>query len=217
MSIIDNPYTDYYTQAANKYGVDSTILQIQGFFESGFNPTATSPVGAKGIAQFMPETAKKYGVDVNNVESSIYGQAHYLSDLYKNYGNYRDALIAYNGGGKAVDYLKYGAGNYAYLQPDKNAKKGSWVRESSGYANGILDIYKKITGGKVPNDNQSSSPTSKTDSDNKGNTGIDNAGGTVESYFQKSEEPTIMDYIKKGSGILFGSLLILLGFYKLVK
>lgn len=59
----------------------------------------TSPVGAQGLAQFMPKTAKQYGVDVKSEESSINGMIRYVSDLLKTFnGSVDKAVMAYNAG-----------------------------------------------------------------------------------------------------------------------
>ncbi|HDH7781085.1 TPA: tape measure protein [Acinetobacter nosocomialis] len=59
----------------------------------------TSSVGAQGLAQFMPKTAKQYGVDVKSEESSINGMIRYVSDLLKTFnGSVDKAVIAYNAG-----------------------------------------------------------------------------------------------------------------------
>ena len=63
----------------------------------------TSPVGAAGVAQFMPATAKQYGVDVRSEESSINGMIKMMSDLIRQFGgNVDKAIMAYNAGAKNV-------------------------------------------------------------------------------------------------------------------
>ncbi|ENX48239.1 hypothetical protein F886_00040 [Acinetobacter sp. NIPH 542] len=63
----------------------------------------TSPVGAQGLAQFMPGTAKQYGVNVKSEESSINGMIKYVSDLLKMFkGNVEKAVMAYNAGPENV-------------------------------------------------------------------------------------------------------------------
>lgn len=59
----------------------------------------TSPFGAQGLAQFMPATAKQYGVDVRSEESSVNGMIKYVSDLLKQFsGDVNKAIMAYNAG-----------------------------------------------------------------------------------------------------------------------
>lgn len=85
--------------AAQKYGIDATVMRAQIAQESGGNPKAVSDKGARGVAQFIPGTAARYGVDVNDPASSIDGQARYMKDLLNQFGgDYRKALAAYNMG-----------------------------------------------------------------------------------------------------------------------
>lgn len=67
---------------------------------------AQSPAGARGVAQFMPGTARQFGVDVNDPVSSIKGAARYLRHLMDNYGfDLETAIYAYNAGpGTIQDY-----------------------------------------------------------------------------------------------------------------
>ena len=67
--------------------------------ESGFNPRAVSPAGALGIAQFMPATARSYGLrDPFDPIASIDAQAHLMSDLLRHFHSVPLALAAYNAG-----------------------------------------------------------------------------------------------------------------------
>ena len=71
--------------------------------ESGFNPNAVGPVTrsgeqARGIAQFMPGTAKEMGVDPMNPASAIPGAAAYLAQNQQRFGSEPLAAAAYNYG-----------------------------------------------------------------------------------------------------------------------
>ena len=71
--------------------------------ESGFRPTAVSPKGAQGIAQFMPETAKLRGLaDPFEPASALKVAIEYLSELRHRFGNLGLAAAAYNAGEKRV-------------------------------------------------------------------------------------------------------------------
>lgn len=78
--------------------------------ESALDPKAESPVGAKGLWQFMPATARMYGLVIDDyvdercdpVKSTIAGLT-YLKDLYGKYGNWKLSLAAYNCGPGRVD------------------------------------------------------------------------------------------------------------------
>jgi soluble lytic murein transglycosylase-like protein len=67
--------------------------------ESRFNPFARSPAGAQGIAQFMPGTARAYGLrDPFDPAQSIDAQAHLMHDLLRQFASVPLALAAYNAG-----------------------------------------------------------------------------------------------------------------------
>ena len=67
--------------------------------ESRFDATAVSPVGAEGIAQFMPATAKFRGLkDSFNIEQALPASAAYLAELTRVHGNLGLAAAAYNAG-----------------------------------------------------------------------------------------------------------------------
>jgi len=67
--------------------------------ESSFNPDATSNKGAMGLFQLMPATAASLGVtDPYDPVQNTQGGITYLSQLFNQFGNWWDALIAYNWG-----------------------------------------------------------------------------------------------------------------------
>jgi cell wall-associated NlpC family hydrolase len=103
-----NPqYLSAVKQASSKYGVPADLLAAQIGAESGWNPSARSPAGAVGISQFMPGTAKGYGIDPTNPLQSIDAQGKMMGSLLKSYtGDVPKALAAYNAGAGAVK--KYG-------------------------------------------------------------------------------------------------------------
>lgn len=71
--------------------------------ESRFDPNAVSPVGAEGIAQFMPGTAKLRGLaDPFDIEQAIPASAKYLAEMKVGYGNLGLAAAAYNAGENRV-------------------------------------------------------------------------------------------------------------------
>jgi hypothetical protein len=78
--------------------------------ESRFDPEAVSPVGAEGIAQFMPGTAEMRGLaDPFDVEQAIPASAAYLAELTASYGNLGLAAAAYKcGEGRVSRWLASG-------------------------------------------------------------------------------------------------------------
>ncbi|MGL4490304.1 MAG: transglycosylase SLT domain-containing protein [Rhizobiaceae bacterium] len=78
--------------------------------ESRFDHNAVSPVGAEGIAQFMPGTAKLVGLkDPFDIEQAIPASAAHLADLKRNLGNFGLAAAAYNAGeGRVGRWLSSG-------------------------------------------------------------------------------------------------------------
>ena len=88
-----------YSGLEKRYGLPKNLLAALSMQESRGNVNAISTVGARGTMQFMPATAKQYGVDVRSVASSADGAARYLRDLLKRYdNNIVKALTAYHSG-----------------------------------------------------------------------------------------------------------------------
>ena len=86
-------------EAADAHGVPANLLSALLDVESGYNvDTPNSEAGAIGIAQFMPGTADAMGIDPRDPHQAIDGAARLLKQEYDNYGNWSQALEAYNGG-----------------------------------------------------------------------------------------------------------------------
>lgn len=91
---------------ARKYQISEELVKALIGVESGFNPRAVSPKGAKGLMQLMPVHTIRNGIDPFDAEASVNTGLGYLSRLLDKYGDVRLALAAYNAGETAVD--KYG-------------------------------------------------------------------------------------------------------------
>lgn len=97
------PYRAPLLRSASRWNVSPGLLAAQLEAESGFDPRAVSPAGALGIAQFMPATARSYGLrDPFDPVASIDAQAHLMSDLLRRFHSVPLALAAYNAGSGAV-------------------------------------------------------------------------------------------------------------------
>jgi soluble lytic murein transglycosylase-like protein len=88
--------------AARRYGVPVDLFNRLVQQESGWNPRAKSSAGAIGLAQLMPVTARKLGVDPNDPRQNLEGGARYLKQQYNRFRSWRLALAAYNAGPEAV-------------------------------------------------------------------------------------------------------------------
>ncbi|HEX3325332.1 MAG TPA: transglycosylase SLT domain-containing protein [Solirubrobacterales bacterium] len=91
-------------RAASHWNVSAALLAAQLMAESNFNPFATSPAGAEGIAQFIPSTAAAYDLtDPFDPVAAMDAQAHLMSDLIRRLGSPQLALAAYNAGPAPVE------------------------------------------------------------------------------------------------------------------
>src|SRR5215472_4726827 len=117
-------YTGLYQGAAQASNVDPLLLRAIAQQESdeGQN-TGPSSAGARGVMQFIPETAARYGVNVNDAKSSIYGAGRYMDDLLQYYGGELHAALSAYGGdasGKA-GYANSVLAHYRALQKPATA------------------------------------------------------------------------------------------------
>lgn len=98
-SFVPPRFAPMLARAAQRWNISAALLAAQIYAESGFNPFATSPAGAQGIAQFMPGTAAGYGLrNPFDAEQAIDAQGHLMRDLLRRFGSVPLALAAYNAG-----------------------------------------------------------------------------------------------------------------------
>ncbi|HEX5042839.1 MAG TPA: lytic transglycosylase domain-containing protein [Candidatus Polarisedimenticolaceae bacterium] len=96
-----DPFID---QVASEFQLEPALIKAVALVESGFNPGATSPKGAKGLMQLMPATARSYGVrDIHDPYENLRAGANHLRTLLDEFdGDLTLALAAYNAGSGAV-------------------------------------------------------------------------------------------------------------------
>jgi soluble lytic murein transglycosylase-like protein len=100
----------FITESSRRYRVDPRLLRILCFIESRYRLDAVSPKGARGPMQFMPDTAKRFGVrNPHDPQQAIDAAARYLRDLLMKFGGRVDlALAAYNAGEGTVESFQTG-------------------------------------------------------------------------------------------------------------
>ena len=139
---------------AVKENLDARLVCALIVQESGFNEKARSPVGAQGLTQLMPKTAKELGVaDPLDAEQNIAGAARYLHNLYHAFSDSEDdhrhrlVLASYNGGiGRVRDAQ-------ALVRYRKNADPLLWepVRGAlSQLTPQYTDMHREVWGSDVP-------------------------------------------------------------------
>jgi hypothetical protein len=121
-------------RSAATNGVNKYLAMAVAQAESGINQGKTSPRGAVGVMQLMPDTAKDMGVDPNDALQNIAGGVRYLGILLDRYhGDERKAIEAYNAGMSKVDKARSAA---------------DLPRETREYAPKVLDLEKMFERGK---------------------------------------------------------------------
>ncbi len=97
------PFADLFQRAGAAHGVDPALLAAVADAESGFDPTAVSHAGARGLMQLMPATARGLGVtDAFDPAQAVDGAARLLAGHLDRFGSVELALAAYNAGPGAV-------------------------------------------------------------------------------------------------------------------
>ncbi|MEM7270943.1 MAG: lytic transglycosylase domain-containing protein [Pseudomonadota bacterium] len=121
--------------AAEEHGLPKPFFARLIWKESRFDIKAVSPVGAQGVAQFMPATAKIRGLaDPFDPEQAIPASAKYLAELKAGYGNFGLAAAAYNAGETRVDKWRAGRsglpGETRGYVFDITGKPAEWFRKT---------------------------------------------------------------------------------------
>jgi soluble lytic murein transglycosylase-like protein len=114
---------------ASDYRLDPSLIRSIIATESGFNPKAVSPKGARGLMQLMPATAQQLGISNSfDPEQNIRGGVQHFRFLMDSFGNNLDlSLAAYNAGENLVQRLG--------RVPD--------IKETRDYVQSVKKLYDK--------------------------------------------------------------------------
>jgi membrane-bound lytic murein transglycosylase MltF len=106
----------HFRNASERVGFEWLLMVAQGFQESRLNPDARSHVGARGVMQLMPATAREIGVrNIDDAEDNIHGGVRYMERLRQTYFSdpaippevqIQFALAGYNAGPNRINRLR---------------------------------------------------------------------------------------------------------------
>lgn len=124
-------YDSMIEATAARVRIEPQLLRAVIAVESGYNSRAVSRVGARGLMQLMPATARRYGVrNAFDPAQNIHGGARYLRDLLDRFGQDKElALAAYNAGEHAVE---------------RHGRKIPPFSETRRYVPRVLGIYRAL-------------------------------------------------------------------------
>ncbi len=167
-----NSYDSYILASAQRHGVDPGLIKAMMHSESAFNPNARSPVGAQGLMQLMPATARRFKVSNPwNPADNIEGSAKYIAWLMKRFNNNVEFAVAgYNAGEGNVDkyngippfketrnYVKNVMSRYHSLYKNDSGLSGSTMNASNKIANPSLSSgLQNVSYGTSSNSNSAS-------------------------------------------------------------
>lgn len=120
-------------EAAARHGLDPKLLHALVLVESGYRSDAVSPVGAAGLTQLMPATARELGVaDRFDPPSNLAGGADYLARQILRFADLKLALAAFNAG------------------PDRVARLGRIpdIPETRRYVDEVIGCYLALAAGR---------------------------------------------------------------------
>lgn len=125
------------------HGVPAELLSVAAV-ESGFNPHAKSPAGARGMWQFMKSTARLYGLQVGftkddrlDPDLSTVAAAKHLRDLFVKFNDWHLALAAYNAGPGAVNRVMTARGERDFWDL---SRQGALPRETRKFVPRVIAL-----------------------------------------------------------------------------
>lgn len=136
-------YKPYIEETFERYGLPKDLYYV-GLIESGYYNASRSHAGAVGPWQFMPATARRYGLRVTrkiderqNIFKSTEAAALYFQDLYNIFGSWELALAAYNKGENGIIRRIRGANTRDYYEL---GRKGVIPKETQHYVPKVLAV-----------------------------------------------------------------------------
>ena len=130
-----------YSELEKRYGLPAGLLSAISMQESRGNPNATSYVGAKGEFQFMPATARRFGIAGQERNTAVASEAaaKYLSQHLRMFGDLDKAIAAYNAGEGNVQKFKWDT-----IMSNRFAKG-----QTFGYVKNVRGYLSFMNGGKA--------------------------------------------------------------------
>jgi hypothetical protein len=159
-----SPFRQTINQAAQKYGVSTSLIKSVITIESCFKPTARGSSGEKGLMQLMPGTARRFNIKNGySAQQNIHGGTKYLSLLLDRYnGNTHRAVAAYNAGegnvglsGRIPNSYYVGKVMHAYSKFSKGKSQARFARYDAVKAEpthlAVGAIFTPVNDGKPAN------------------------------------------------------------------
>jgi soluble lytic murein transglycosylase-like protein len=129
-------YSPIIETVSKSHGVETALVHAVITAESGYNPSAVSRAGARGIMQLMPDTARRFGVENSfDPAQNIHGGVKYLSQL----------ITMFNGD-KALAVAAYNAGENAVIRAGNKVPP---YAETQHYVPKVLGLYRKFQSSRL--------------------------------------------------------------------
>lgn len=129
-------YSPIIETVSKSHGVETALVHAVITAESGYNPSAVSRAGARGLMQLMPDTARRFGVENSfDPAQNIHGGVKYLSQL-----------IAMFNGDKALAVAAYNAGENAVIRAGNKVPP---YAETQHYVPKVLGLYRKFQSSRL--------------------------------------------------------------------